>query len=103
MYPGIDYNNIRRQDVVGVRNHDIIQYHKIEPRLPWHDVACSVRGEVVWDLSLHFIQYWNYASHQIELNNRDVLVRDAKTPTGKVMMKFDEGMEKMKQLAGKLR
>jgi|JI6StandDraft_1071083.scaffolds.fasta_scaffold13056_3 phospholipase D1/2 len=103
MYPGIDYNNIRKQDLVRVKEFDALQYHKTKPRLPWHDIACSVRGSIVWDLSLHFIQYWNYASHQIELNNKNVLVREAKTPAGRVKMKFDEGMDKMKELADKFR
>jgi len=75
MYPGIDYNNIRKKDIVNVKQYDAVQYPKTEPRLPWHDITCSVRGSIVWDLSLHFIQYWNYASHQIELNNKNMLVR----------------------------
>lgn len=38
--------------------------------MPWHDISCFVEGEAVWDLSRHFIQYWNYASFQIEVNDR---------------------------------
>lgn len=60
-------------------------------------------GEVVWDISLHFIQYWNYASHQIQLNNRDVLVRDAKTPVEKVRKKIDQGYTKLKELTNKVK
>jgi phospholipase D1/2 len=44
MYPGIDYNNIRRQDIVSVRNFDADQYSRTEPRMPWHDIACRVVG-----------------------------------------------------------
>lgn len=29
------------------------------PRLPWHDLACSVSGSVALDVTCHFIQRWN--------------------------------------------
>lgn len=64
MYPGIEYNNIRVQDIINVRSFELDQYEREKARLPWHDVACMVEGEVVWDLSRHFIQYWNYASFE---------------------------------------
>lgn len=33
--------------------------------MPWHDVGVMVKGAVVWDMSRHFIQYWNYASFEV--------------------------------------
>lgn len=65
MFPGIEYNNIRAQDISNVREFEKDQYDREKPRMPWHDIACYVQGEAVWDLSRHFIQYWNYASFQI--------------------------------------
>ena len=38
--------------------------------LPWHDIHLLAKGPVVWDMSRHFIQYWNYASFQVEQNER---------------------------------
>ncbi len=34
----------------------------IEPRLPWHDVACSFTGEAVGDLVKHFIERYNHCA-----------------------------------------
>ena len=64
MYPGIDYNNIRRVDICRVKDHDICGYDRTKPMLPWHDLGLKAQGPIVWDMSRHFIQYWNYASFQ---------------------------------------
>ena len=45
-----------------------------KPRLPWHDVALSVKGECVKDFCHHFIEYWNFASYQAHKLGRLVLV-----------------------------
>lgn len=68
MYPGIDYNNMRKIDICNVQEFDKTNYDRDKPKLAWHDVALQAKGPVVWDMSRHFIQYWNYASFQVEQN-----------------------------------
>ena len=36
----------------------------MQPRMPWHDVACCVEGPVVTDLARHFVQRYNQESPQ---------------------------------------
>ena len=34
----------------------------LQPRMPWHDVACCVEGPAVTDFARHFVQRYNYES-----------------------------------------
>lgn len=43
--------------------------------MPWHDVAIKVEGDVVRDISKHFIQYWNFACVDLDKKGKeDILV-----------------------------
>lgn len=39
---------------------------KSVPRMPWHDIGVRVIGDIVADLSRHFIQYWNFVRFDLE-------------------------------------
>ena len=39
----------------------------VQPRMPWHDVACSVEGPAVTDFVRHFVQRYNYESDAKDL------------------------------------
>lgn len=41
-----------------ISNIDYIEREKV-PRMPWHDEALVVLGEVARDVARHFIQRWN--------------------------------------------
>ena len=79
-YPGIDYNNCRIRDLTNVRDFWVDGVDRNQPRLPWHDVAVRFEGEVVQDVCLHFIEYWNYASFQTHYEDRYVLILDKDRP-----------------------
>jgi phospholipase D1/2 len=77
MYPGIEYNNCRIAEFTEVRQYWCEGVKRSSPRLPWHDVSLMVKGACVKDLSRHFIEYWNYASHQTNYADRYVLVSNS--------------------------
>ena len=35
-----------------------------QPRMPFHDIAVQIRGDVVVDLLRHFVQYWYFVKTQ---------------------------------------
>lgn len=76
-YPGIEYNNIRLADFVNVKEHNVDSVPRDRPRLPWHDVAIKLEGDVVLDIVNHFIEYWNYANFQSQNEKRYVLIMDS--------------------------
>jgi phosphatidylserine/phosphatidylglycerophosphate/cardiolipin synthase-like enzyme len=55
-FPGIDYSNERIKGFTNIQSYEesLIDRNQ-ETRMPWHDVAVKVLGEVVKDLSRHFI------------------------------------------------
>ena len=57
-----------------MRNYTLSDISRDRPRLPWHDVALSLKGECVKDFCHHFIEYWNFASYQAHKLEREVLV-----------------------------
>lgn len=61
MWPGKDYSNPIIKDFVRVNQpfEDLID-RASQPRMPWHDVHCSVSGPPVQDIAYHFIQRWNF-------------------------------------------
>ena len=42
--------------------------------MPWHDIGVKLIGLSVLDLTKHFIQYWNHASCQLYMNDRQLLL-----------------------------
>lgn len=65
IYNGQDYYNQRIKDFSNLENFEECQVREnIDPRMPWRDIACQVKGEVVDDAVRHFIQYWNFARDQ---------------------------------------
>lgn len=55
MWNGIDYSNVRIVDFTKVHKwqRDTLD-RDTAPRMPWHDIAISVRGKVVDDIVSHF-------------------------------------------------
>lgn len=60
MWVGKDYVNWIKRDCVDVAKpfDDLVDRSSV-PRMPWHDVACSVYGRCARDVGRHFIQRWN--------------------------------------------
>ena len=64
-FPGRDYYNPRILSDNDDRNHEsFIEYDNIDrtihPRMPWHDITCSVEGDAATDVALNFVQRWNF-------------------------------------------
>ncbi|CAF0790729.1 unnamed protein product, partial [Didymodactylos carnosus] len=62
---GKDYSNSYEKDFEKLDKYDedYISRQK-EARMPWHDEALVVSGEVARDAARHFIQRWNIHKHQ---------------------------------------
>ena len=77
-FPGIDYSNTRIQDFIKVVQYDKdLINRKTTPRMPWHDVHSVLRGEIVFDLTRHFVERWNF-SRSINQKNK---ITDVRTST----------------------
>ena len=62
----IDYSNVRIADFTEVDKWErSIINRKEVPRMPWHDIAMSVKGAVVRDIAFHFRDLWNHAVKDI--------------------------------------
>ncbi|KAG7398160.1 Phospholipase D [Phytophthora boehmeriae] len=61
VWSGKDYSNPIIKDFVRVNKpfEDLID-RSSQPRMPWHDVHCSISGPPVQDVAYHFIQRWNF-------------------------------------------
>lgn len=61
VWKGKDYSNPIIKDFVRVNKpfEDLIDRYS-QPRMPWHDVHCSISGPPVQDVAYHFIQRWNF-------------------------------------------
>jgi phospholipase D1/2 len=72
-FPGIDYNNERINAFTNVQSYQnsLIDRNN-QVRMPWHDIAVKVLGEVVKDLTRHFIQYWNFAKFDNNPGNKNI-------------------------------
>lgn len=65
-FPGQDFSNVRIKDFANVSEYDVTLVSKKDcPRMPWRDIAISLRGQVVKDTARHFIQYWNFAKEDL--------------------------------------
>ena len=65
-FPGQDYSNVRVKDFSDVHEFDKTLVDRREcPRMPWRDIAISLRGQCVKDTARHFIQYWNFAKEDL--------------------------------------
>ena len=60
-WPVVDYYNPLKKDISIGRDFKECLISRDHPRMPWHDVACMIVGEVVFDFVLHFGMYWNHA------------------------------------------
>ncbi|KDN41694.1 phospholipase D/nuclease [Tilletiaria anomala UBC 951] len=61
LFPGQDYNNARVQDFQQVDDFMSNQQSRLEiGRMPWHDVHVSFYGPAALDVSMHFIERWNF-------------------------------------------
>ena len=63
---GTDYCNDRLRglkDVTHAKNSPIDRY--TEQRMPWHDIGIKLVGPVAEDVSINFIEFWNYAITEI--------------------------------------
>lgn len=55
-FPGVDYFNPRICDFLDGRNHSQCLIDRdTQPRMPWHDVGLLLQGDIVKDLTRHFI------------------------------------------------
>lgn len=60
-FPGVDYYNPLKKDIVKGRDYQKSMIEPTYPRMPWHDIAIMIVGKVVADFVLHFNAYWNHA------------------------------------------
>lgn len=61
VFPGQDYNNARIMDFQDVPRWESNKLQRKESsRMGWSDVSICLRGPVVEDLRLHFVERWNF-------------------------------------------
>lgn len=73
VFPGQDFNNARImdfQDVARWQNNKLQRQNSA--RMGWSDVSISLRGPVVEDLQLHFVERWNFIFNEKYDVRRDV-------------------------------
>ncbi|CAF1585304.1 unnamed protein product, partial [Didymodactylos carnosus] len=70
---GKDYSNSYHKDFEFLEkyNEDYIEREKC-PRMPWHDEALVVLGEVARDAARHFIQRWNIHKRELCMNDNSI-------------------------------
>lgn len=61
IWPGKDYSNVRISDFENLEEFEEESLSRNLPRLPWHDIHCYLEGNIIYDLSKHFIERWNFA------------------------------------------
>ena len=62
MFPGKDYNSTYIKDFENVKNYQKAEIDRTyQPRMPWHDLQVWIKGDAVYDIARHFIEYWNHA------------------------------------------
>ena len=62
IFPGQDWNNARIADFQDVAHWDAknVLDRKTSSRMGWSDISISLRGPVVEDLKMHFVERWNF-------------------------------------------
>ena len=74
LFPGQDYFNERIKNFEKVDKPDYSHIDRYsQPKLPWHDLAVKLKGPIVKDFIMHFIQYWNHAIININGSLKDGL------------------------------
>lgn len=82
MFPGVDYGNPLRKDIVKGREYRVSMLTSKDPRMPWHDVATMLVGKVCNDFVVHFGAYWNHAKETnyeretLEVKKHDIIPLD---------------------------
>lgn len=82
LFPGVDYGNPLRKDIVKGRHYQVSMIAPKDPRMPWHDVAAMLVGKICNDFVVHFSAYWNhvketnYESETLEVRKRNVIPFD---------------------------
>lgn len=73
VFPGQDFNNARIMDFQDVNKWENNKLdRKDNSRMGWSDVSISLRGPVVEDLKLHFVERWNFIYNEKYTVRRDV-------------------------------
>ena len=104
-WPGIDFSNGRLKDFVKVQKYEECSINKeINPRMPWHDVGIKVNGDIVKDMSRHFIQYWNFAKYDIDpkKKNKHFLIPIKDKKQKKQNSNKERFIQKLKKLKNKI-
>lgn len=60
-HPNVDYYNPFKKEILHGKQWEKSMIERNYPRMPWHDVAVMLTGQVVFDFLTHFITYWNNA------------------------------------------
>ncbi len=59
-WPGKDFYNqmLREFEKLDEPDTDLLD-RAVQPRMPWHDIACAVGGDAALDVATHFVARWN--------------------------------------------
>ncbi|KAJ6434536.1 hypothetical protein OIU84_018117 [Salix udensis] len=73
IWPGKDYYNPRESEPNSWEDamKDELDRRKY-PRMPWHDVQCSLWGPPCRDIARHFVQRWNHAKRSKAPNEQKI-------------------------------
>ncbi|KAL9378910.1 hypothetical protein Peur_027392 [Populus x canadensis] len=73
IWPGKDYYNPRESEPNSWEDvmKDELDRRKY-PRMPWHDVHCSLWGPPCRDIARHFVQRWNHAKRSKAPNEQTI-------------------------------
>lgn len=104
-FRGQDYSNPRIYDFENVGDHEkCLIDKKTQPRMPWRDIAASLRGPIVKGMKRHFLQFWNFNNVQFSYKNSNLKLQDGE-PIGMDMNRFlkkdNSGRKNTANLAGK--
>ena len=99
-FPGIDYYNPLKRDIVNAGNFNQSMIEQTYPRMPWHDVAVMLRGRVANDFAAHFNTYWNHA-RETNSESEVLFMSKASTQNGQkteeVIQTFQSVIDDMKE------
>lgn len=73
IWPGKDYYNPRESEPNSWEDTMTDELdRKTFPRMPWHDVHCSLLGPACRDIARHFVQRWNHAKRNKAPNEQTI-------------------------------